>query len=143
MKLATEKVMEFLKQTVSPEEFLEQLMAELLAERGCIGRRDKDPLYCAHASHFPLSTTILERTLREGKPIICVSTNDQLLNQSHSLRGAEIRSILCAPVKNLFGDPVALLYFDNTLEHAFGDEELDFLLQVAALVPSEALLNCA
>ena len=77
---------------------------------------------------FKISTSIAERVMEEGEPIITVDAmEDQRYQEYLSIHNLRLRSILCLPLR-LMGRTLGVLYIDNRFQsNAFGEQDLAFM----------------
>ncbi|MHC4548836.1 MAG: PP2C family protein-serine/threonine phosphatase [Planctomycetota bacterium] len=63
----------------------------------------------------PMSRTIPQKVLREGRPVIArVSTDHQVLDLSQSAAALRLRQLMCAPLRAR-GETIGTIYVDSTL----------------------------
>jgi adenylate cyclase len=91
------------------------------------------------------SRTIVDRVLREGKPISMVDTgSEEMINLSESIYSMEIRSVMCVPLKSKSAI-MGVIYVDSLKHpHGFRKEDLDLLIALsnpAALAIENALIH--
>lgn len=77
---------------------------------------------------FKISTSIAERVMEEGEPIITVDAmEDERYREYLSIHNLRLRSILCLPLR-LMGRSIGVLYIDNRFQaSAFGEVDLAFM----------------
>lgn len=113
------------------------------ADRGCILLKHPETgqMYPAAQKHrrdsedstVKLSRTILNKVLDEKTGILSAdAANDERFEASESISNLTIRSMMCAPLLNLDGDPMGIINIDtqNPLNQ-FNSDDLDLLLTVA------------
>jgi FHA domain/GAF domain len=93
----------------------------------------------------PFSRTIVDRVLKEGKPISIVDTGSEgKENLSESIQSMEIRSVMCVPLKSESA-VIGAIYVDSLKKpHGFRKEDLDLLSALsnpAALAIQKSLIN--
>ena len=142
------KVSNVLMQSLNTKEILEKILRHILEllkridrgviillnrETGGVGdvisiikANDKD---CAAA----YSRTIVDRVVREGKPISMLDTlNEQAINLSESIRVNKIRSIMCVPLVSR-ARVIGVIYVDSVSRpHGFRKEDLDLLTALSS-----------
>jgi len=129
---------------------LDHLLEVLPAERGSVlllepGR--SEPVIAAaldrsgERAPFPVSRTILAQVLSEGVGLLCNDLEREgNLGAADSVRGAEVRSVLCVPLR-VVDRPLGVLYFDTRRPtDAFAESHLE-VLSAAAGIASLALDN--
>ena len=145
---AIEQIEELLRGTPNLEGVLEVLMEDVFAERGCLWREDQEVVYCGNdelRTKFPFSRTAVDSVLTHGRGFVAFTPDgNHDVCRSKSVENFHVRSVLCAPVVDGNGKPVAIFYFDNrTSAGSFTEDDLDYLREVVAQVPAGALRNCA
>jgi pSer/pThr/pTyr-binding forkhead associated (FHA) protein len=142
------KVSNVLMQSLNTKEILEKILRHILEllkridrgviillnrETGGVGdiisvikANDKE---CAAA----YSRTIVDRVVREGKPISMLDTlNEQAINLSESIRVNKIRSIMCVPLVSR-ARVIGVIYVDSVSRpHGFRKEDLDLLTALSS-----------
>lgn len=93
----------------------------------------------------PFSRSIVDRVLREGKPISMVDTgSEEESNLSESIHSMEIRSVMCVPLKSKSA-LMGVIYVDSLKKpHGFRKEDLDLLIALsspAALAIENSLIH--
>lgn len=133
--------------TLDVEKLLPRILDSLLsifphADRGCIMLAGADgkmvPRAMKHRvegedSSVRLSRTILNQVLQEKKAILSAdAASDDRFSASESISALTIRSMMCAPLLNLQGEPLGIINIDtqNPLSQ-FKKEDLEILIAVA------------
>jgi serine phosphatase RsbU (regulator of sigma subunit) len=133
--------------TLDVEKLLPRILDSLFsifphADRGCILLRSDDgqmvPRAMKHRSEAEdssvrLSRTILSQVLDQKKAILSAdAASDDRFKASESISALTIRSMMCAPLINLQGDPVGVINIDtqNPLSQ-FKKDDLEILIAVA------------
>ena len=133
--------------TLEVEKLLPRILDSLFsifphADRGCILLEDDDgkmvPRAMKHRvesedASVRLSSTILNQVLEQKKAILSAdAASDDRFSASESISALTIRSMMCAPLLNLQGDPVGVINIDtqNPLSQ-FKKEDLEILIAVA------------
>ncbi|GAB4138563.1 MAG: SpoIIE family protein phosphatase [Planctomycetaceae bacterium] len=120
------------------------------ADRGCILLKDisTGKMTAAAQKHrrehedetVRLSSTILAKVLKEKTAVLSAdASSDDRFNASESISSLTIRSMMCAPMIGLDGEPMGVINLDtqNPLNR-FQKEDLDLLVAVA----NQAALSC-
>ena len=97
------------------------------------------------AESKPFSRSIVDRVLREGKPISMVDTgSEEEENLSESIHSMDIRSVMCVPLRSKSG-LLGAIYVDSLKKpHGFRKEDLDLLVALsspAALAIENSLIR--
>ncbi len=120
------------------EHFLELLMEENFAERGCLWlEKDNEMSFVYHGDEelrdrFPFSRQVVDSVLEHGRGFVSFdSRTDERLGPSQSIAVNNVRSCLCAAAKGSNGEIQAIAYFDNCASVGnFTETDLEFLNQV-------------
>ncbi len=93
----------------------------------------------------PYSRTIVDRVLKEGKPISMLDTgSEEEANLSESIQAMQIRSVMCVPLKSK-STVIGAIYVDSiTKPYGFRKEDLDLLVALsspAALAVETAVMT--
>jgi len=154
------KVSSVLIQSMDIKELLEKMMTcimELLqrVDRGAVILVDKRTRDISEVisvlkstkerASKPFSRTIVDRVLREGKPISMVDTgSEEKINLSESIQSMEIRSVMCVPLKSS-SEIMGVIYLDSLRKpYGFRKEDLDLLVALsspAALAIQNSLIH--
>ena len=88
------------------------------------------------------SRTIARRVMDSGQSLLCVDTaDDQLLSTSESIADADIRSVMCAPMKGSDGKSLGVIHLDRRdVLHPFVMDDLE-LLACAATISGQTVEN--
>jgi serine phosphatase RsbU (regulator of sigma subunit) len=133
--------------TLDVEKLLPKILDTLFsifphADRGCILLKSDDgkmvPRAMKHRaeaedSSVRLSRTILNQVLEQKKAVLSAdAASDERFQASESISALTIRSMMCAPLLNLQGDPLGIINIDtqNPLSQ-FKKEDLEILIAVA------------
>jgi sigma-B regulation protein RsbU (phosphoserine phosphatase) len=133
--------------TLDVEKLLPKILDTLFgifphADRGCILLKAEDgkmvPRAMKHRaesedSSVRLSRTILNQVLEQKKAVLSAdAASDERFQASESISALTIRSMMCAPLLNLQGDPLGIINIDtqNPLSQ-FKKEDLEILIAVA------------
>ncbi len=133
--------------TLDVEKLLPRILDSLFsifphADRGCILLKGEDgsmvPRAMKHRSDeedssVRLSRTILNQVLEQKKAVLSAdAASDDRFKASESISALTIRSMMCAPLLNLEGDPVGVINIDtqNPLSQ-FKKDDLEILIAVA------------
>jgi adenylate cyclase len=142
------KVSNVLMQSLNTKEILEKILRHILEllkriDRGVIillnretgGVGDVISIIKASDKDCPAaySRTIVDRVVREGKPISMLDTlNEQAINLSESIRVNKIRSIMCVPLVSR-ARVIGVIYVDSVSRpHGFRKEDLDLLTALSS-----------
>lgn len=80
-----------------------------------------------------LSTSLAERALREGRPVVAVDAAGDLPEVHESVHALKLRSVLAVPLVAR-GEPLGVVYLDDRMRRgAFGARELSWVRLVATL----------
>ncbi len=80
-----------------------------------------------------LSTSLAERALQEGKPVVAVDAAGDLPEVHESVHALKLRSVLAVPLVAR-GEPLGVVYLDDRVRRgAFGARELSWVTLVATL----------
>ena len=80
-----------------------------------------------------LSTSLAERALREGRPVVAVDAAGDLPEVHDSVHALKLRSVLAVPLVAR-GEPLGVVYLDDRVRRgAFGARELSWVSLVATL----------
>jgi serine/threonine-protein kinase PknK len=80
-----------------------------------------------------LSTTLAERALAEGRPVVAVDAAGDLPEVHDSVHALKLRSVLAVPLLAR-GEPLGVVYLDDRVRRgAFGPRELSWVRLVATL----------
>jgi serine/threonine-protein kinase PknK len=80
-----------------------------------------------------LSTSLAERALQEGKPVVAVDAAGDLPEVHESVHALKLRSVLAVPLVAR-GEPLGVVYLDDRVRRgAFGARELSWVRLVATL----------
>jgi transcriptional regulator with GAF, ATPase, and Fis domain len=80
-----------------------------------------------------LSTTLAERALQEGRPVVAVDAAGDLPEVHDSVHALKLRSVLAVPLLAR-GEPLGVVYLDDRVRRgAFGARELSWVRLVATL----------
>jgi transcriptional regulator with GAF, ATPase, and Fis domain len=80
-----------------------------------------------------LSTTLAERALAEGRPVVAVDAAGDLPEVHESVHALKLRSVLAVPLVAR-GEPLGVVYLDDRVRRgAFGARELSWVRLVATL----------
>jgi serine/threonine-protein kinase PknK len=80
-----------------------------------------------------LSTSLAERALREGRPVVAVDAAGDLPEVHESVHALKLRSVLAVPLVAR-GEPLGVVYLDDRVRRgAFGARELSWVSLVATL----------
>jgi transcriptional regulator with GAF, ATPase, and Fis domain len=92
-----------------------------------IGKRDLSGV------QLELSTTLAERALAEGRPVVAVDAAGDLPEVHESVHALKLRSVLAVPLLAR-GEPLGVVYLDDRVRRgAFGARELSWVRLVATL----------
>ncbi len=81
-----------------------------------------------------ISPSVVRQALETGEPRLVENSQVGGLDQTASLHGQPY-SVICAPVMDsLTRAPIAVLYFQNDVRHAFDSEDLEWLTSYAAVL---------
>jgi sigma-B regulation protein RsbU (phosphoserine phosphatase) len=133
--------------TLDVEKLLPRILDSLFsifphADRGCILLQGDDgkmiPRAMKHRmddedSSVRLSRTILNQVLQEKKAVLSAdAASDERFQASESISALTIRSMMCAPLLNLQGEPLGVINIDtlNPISQ-FKKEDLEILIAVA------------
>ncbi|MDA0833734.1 MAG: SpoIIE family protein phosphatase [Planctomycetota bacterium] len=134
--------------TVSPEALLPKILETLFnvfphADRGCILFKDTAsgkliPKAVKHRKSsdddsVKLSRTIVNKVLSEKSAILSAdAANDARFEASESISNLTIRSMMCAPLLDLNGEPIGIINIDtqNAFKQ-FRDDDLELLVAIA------------
>lgn len=88
------------------------------------------------AGPIPISRTITEKVMREGKAILSTDAGlDERFQSSESVLDLKMRSLLCAPLIGASREPLGLIHLDaQDPARQFTVEDLDVLVNIANLV---------
>lgn len=134
--------------TLEIESLLPKILESLLqifphADRGCILLKEDStgemaPRATRHRNHegdgsIRLSRTVVNKVLEEKQGILSAdASHDSQFQGSTSIANLSIRSMICAPMLNVDGEPVGLINLDTqTASQRFGKDDLELLLAVA------------
>ena len=83
-----------------------------------------------------LSTTVFAHVMNEGKAILSTNVpDDSRFDKSPSLHGAEIRTMMCAPMMDMARQPIGIIQIDTRdMLSRFSEENLDLLAAIAGPV---------
>ena len=138
-----------LAQTFSVEDILPKLLDSLFkiftqADRGFVVMRPKadgPPVVVADKSRRPggeermrISRTIVEEAMNTKKAILSAdAASDERFGMAQSIADFSIRSMICAPMIGLDGQPVGVIQIDTLNQRArFTDQDLEVLASVAS-----------
>ncbi|MCC7475972.1 MAG: SpoIIE family protein phosphatase [Pirellulales bacterium] len=138
-----------LAKTLSVEEILPKLLESLFkifvqADRGFVVMRPKPespPVVVADKARRPgseermrISRTIVEEAMKSRKAILSAdATSDERFSMAQSITDFSIRSMICAPMIGLDGQPVGVIQIDTLNQRArFTDQDLEVLASVAS-----------
>jgi GAF domain-containing protein len=80
-----------------------------------------------------LSTSLAERALAEGRPVVAVDAAGDLPEVHESVHALKLRSVLAVPLVAR-GEPLGVVYLDDRVRRgAFGTRELSWVSLVATL----------
>lgn len=120
---------------------MKKLIAITGGERGAVLLRDENGSLAPRAAHNlgpgtfgDYSRTVATQALAERKPILIANAlDDPALNNSVSIVGLSLRSIICVPLI-LKEDAIGVLYVDSAARSGVFDQtDLDLLVSFAAL----------
>jgi transcriptional regulator with GAF, ATPase, and Fis domain/serine/threonine protein kinase len=84
-------------------------------------------------TQLELSTSLAERALSEGRPVVAVDAAGDLPEVHESVHALKLRSVLSVPLVAR-GEPLGVVYLDDRIRRgAFGARELGFVELVATL----------
>ncbi len=84
-------------------------------------------------AQLELSTSLAERALREGRPVVAVDAAGDLPEVHASVHALKLRSVLAVPLLAR-GEPLGVVYLDDRVRRgAFGPRELGWVRLVATL----------
>lgn len=124
------------------EEFLELLIEDFFAERGCLWlERENRFVYRGDEElrkRFPFSRQAVDAVLEEGRSFITFDTkSDPRIESASSMAMNNVRSCLCASCTDDKGEVLVVAYFDNTMDsEPFSHKDLKFLKQALSLLPN-------
>jgi serine phosphatase RsbU (regulator of sigma subunit) len=138
-----------LAQTLSVEDILPKLLDSLFkiftqADRGFVvmqPKADGPPVVVADKSRRPgseermrISRTIVEEAMKSKKAILSAdAASDERFGMAQSIADFSIRSMICAPMIGLDGQPVGVIQIDTLNQRArFTDQDLEVLASVAS-----------
>jgi len=138
-----------LAQTLSVEDILPKLLDSLFkifvqADRGFIvmqPKADGPPVVVADKARRPgsedrmrISRTIVEEAMKSKKAILSAdAASDERFGMAQSIADFSIRSMICAPMIGLDGQPVGVIQIDTLNQRArFTDQDLEVLASVAS-----------
>jgi serine phosphatase RsbU (regulator of sigma subunit)/pSer/pThr/pTyr-binding forkhead associated (FHA) protein len=138
-----------LAQTLSVEAILPKLLDSLFkiftqADRGFVAMRpkpDAPPVVLADKSRRPggeerirISRTIIEEAMNSRKAILSAdAASDERFSMAQSIADFSIRSMICAPMIGLDGQPQGVIQIDTLNQRArFNDQDLEVLATVAS-----------
>lgn len=120
---------------------MKQLIAMTGGERGAVLLRDENGSLVPRAAHNigpgtfeDYSRTVATQALAERKPVVVANAlDDPSLNNSMSIVGLSLRSIVCVPLI-LKEDAIGVLYVDSAARsNVFDQTDLDLLVSFASL----------
>lgn len=138
-----------LAKTLSVEDILPKLLDSLFkiftqADRGFVVMRPKadgPPVVVADKARRPggeermrISRTIVEEAMNTKKAILSAdAASDERFGMAQSIADFSIRSMICAPMIGLDGQPVGVIQIDTLNQRArFNDQDLEVLASVAS-----------
>ncbi len=138
-----------LAQTLSVEDILPKLLDSLFkifpqADRGFVvmqPKADGPPVVVADKCRRPggeermrISRTIVEEAMNSRKAILSAdAASDERFGMAQSIADFSIRSMICAPMIGLDGQPVGVIQIDTLNQRArFTDQDLEVLASVAS-----------
>ncbi|MFO0790046.1 MAG: SpoIIE family protein phosphatase [Pirellulales bacterium] len=138
-----------LAQTLSVEEILPKLLDSLFkifvqADRGFVVMRPKadgPPVVVADKARraggedrMRISRTIVEEAMKSKKAILSAdAASDERFGMAQSIADFSIRSMICAPMIGLDGQPTGVIQIDTLNQRArFNDQDLEVLASVAS-----------
>jgi phosphoserine phosphatase RsbU/P len=138
-----------LARAVSVEDILPKLLDSLFkifvqADRGFVvmkPRADGPPVVVADKSRRPggeermrISRTIVEEAMKNKKAMLSAdAASDERFGMAQSIADFSIRSMICAPMIGLDGDPLGVIQIDTLNQRArFTDQDLEVLATVAS-----------
>jgi sigma-B regulation protein RsbU (phosphoserine phosphatase) len=88
------------------------------------------------------SRTITQQVMDSGQSLLCVDTaDDTSLSSSQSIADAEIRSVMCAPMKGSDGTSLRVIHLDRrNISQPFVMDDLE-LLACAAMISGQTVEN--
>ncbi len=122
------------------------------AERGLLLLQARDATLVPHAARnlgradlqreqVVLSTSLAERALSTGEPVIAIDAMEELASSYESVHALKLRSVLVLPL-SAHGEVLGVVYLDDRLRRgAFGDQQLAWaqaVAPVAALAIADA-----
>lgn len=138
-----------LAQAISVDEILPKLLDSLFkifvqADRGFVVMKTKvdgPPVVVADKarrttdeSRMRISRTIVEEAMKARKAILSAdAASDERFGMAQSIADFSIRSMICAPMISLDGDPIGVIQIDTLNQRArFTDQDLEVLASVAS-----------
>jgi sigma-B regulation protein RsbU (phosphoserine phosphatase) len=138
-----------LAQTFTVEDILPKLLDSLFkiftqADRGFVvmkPKADGPPVVVADKSRRPgdeermrISRTIVEEAMKSRKAILSAdAASDERFDKAQSIADFSIRSMICAPMIGLDGQPIGVIQIDTLNQRArFNDQDLEVLAGVAS-----------